>query len=273
MGENDEQNDQVRRGRKTAWLLLAAAGLVTMTAIATFAVGLDRQALWQVVRGCVADFKLTSAPFPCLAVNLSGGEERGHVVLRPPLMHDMIVSPTRKVAGIENPFLQSPDAPNYFDAAWRARSLLKGAERRRPNRDEVALVVNSAINRTQDQLHIHVGCLLPSVQRALAAAAPDVPIGEWKQLTAVISHIVFWGTRVRGTDLAAVHPFRLVAEAFAERVRDEGNLTIMVAAVRVDGDEGFLILASYVGAPHSWWAVGNEDLLDPRCPTDLSLNG
>jgi CDP-diacylglycerol pyrophosphatase len=263
----------VRCGSKTAWLKVAAAGLMTMTAFATFAVRLDRQALWQVVQACVADFKLTTAPFPCLAVNLSGGEERGNIVLRPPFMHDMVLSPTRKVVGIEDPFLRSPDAPNYFEAAWRARSLLNGAGGRPPNRDEVALVVNSAIKRTQDQLHIHVGCVLPAVQRALAAAAPHVPIGEWEQLTAVIPHIVFWGTRVHGTDLAAVEPFRLVAEAFAEKVRNEGNLTIMVAAVRVEGDDGFLILASYIGAPHSWWAVGNEDLIDTRCPIDLSLNG
>jgi hypothetical protein len=35
-------------------------------AFATFAVGLDRMALWQVVRACVADFKLTGTPLPCL---------------------------------------------------------------------------------------------------------------------------------------------------------------------------------------------------------------
>lgn len=253
-------------GSKTARLLLAAASLITMTAFATFAVGLDRQVLWQVVRACVADFKLTTAPYPCLAVNLSGGEERGDVVLRPPLMHDMILSPTRKIVGVEDPFLQTPGAPNYFDAAWRARSLLAGAGGRAPNRDAVALVVNSAVNRTQDQLHIHVGCLVPAVQRAVAAAAPQVPIGDWKQLTAVVPHIVFWGMRVRGADLADVEPFRLVTEAFADKVRDKGNLTIMVAAVQVGGEDGFLILASYVGAPHSWWGVGDNELIGPHCP-------
>jgi hypothetical protein len=41
-----------------------------MTAFVAFAAGLHRQALWQVVRACVADFKLTTAPYPCLAVNL-----------------------------------------------------------------------------------------------------------------------------------------------------------------------------------------------------------
>ena len=37
-----------------------------MTAFVAFAVGLNRQALWQVVRACVADFKLTTAPIRAL---------------------------------------------------------------------------------------------------------------------------------------------------------------------------------------------------------------
>ena len=156
------------RASKTAWFLLAATGLATVTGFTTFAIGLDRQALWPVVQACVADYKLTTAPFPCLAVDLSGGEENGNVALRPPFTHDLIVSPTRRVVGIEDPFLQSRDAPNYFDAAWRARSFLTDAGERPPNRDAIALVVNSAFVRIQDQLHIHVGCLLfrPSNRRS-----------------------------------------------------------------------------------------------------------
>jgi CDP-diacylglycerol pyrophosphatase len=252
-------------------VLLAAAGVTAITAFAGFAIGLDRLALWQVVRACVADFKLTSAPFPCLEVNLSGGEARGYVILRPPLLHDMILSPTREIVGLEDPFLQSPDAPNYFDAAWRARSLLKGAGGRQPGHDEVALVVNSAVIRTQDQLHVHVGCLRPFVRRAIAAAAPHAPIGELEQLSTIFPHQTFWGWRVGGTDLAEVNPFRLAGEALADKVGDLRKATIMVAGVRVAGEDGFLILATYAGAPHSWWAVGSDDLLDPRCPAQPRL--
>jgi hypothetical protein len=104
------RGDHVTRGSKMARLLLIAGALLMMTAFVAFAVSLNRQALWQVVRGCVADFKLTTAPYPCLAVNLSGGEERGYVVLRPPLMHDLILSTTRQIVGIEDQFLRLPDA-------------------------------------------------------------------------------------------------------------------------------------------------------------------
>lgn len=253
--------------------MLVVAGLVAMTTFATFAVDLQRLALWQVVRACIVDYKLTGTPFPCVRVDLSGGDERGDVVLRPPLLHDMILAPTRKVVGVEDPFLQSPDAPNYFEAAWRARSLLKSAGGRGPDWDEVGLLVHSAIIRNQDQLHIHVGCLLSDVKLALAAVAPEVPIGEWEQLPAVVPHLVFWGTRVRGADLADVEPFRLAAEALADKVRDRAKLTIVVAGVRVAGEDGFLILASYADAPHSWRPVSAEDLLAPECPAELGFSG
>ena len=252
---------------------LVVAGLTAATAFASLATGLDRKALWQVVRACVTDFRLTGSPFPCLEVDLSGGEERGAAVLRPPLSDDLILAPTRKIVGIEDPFLQSPGAPNYFDAAWRARSFLKGADGRAPDRDAIALVVNSAVVRGQDQLHIHVGCLLPSARRALADAAPNVPIGEWARVGAVVPHMTFWATRIRGTDLSDVEPFRLAAEALADKASSRSDLTIAVAGVRVETDDEFLILASYAHAPHAWWPVGAGDLLDSSCPAGTRLAG
>jgi CDP-diacylglycerol pyrophosphatase len=256
---------------KRGLILSVVAAATVATAFATFATGLDRMALWQVVRACVADFKLTGSPFPCLAVDLSGGEERGAVVIRPPLLQDLILVPTRRIVGIEDPFLQSPEAPNYFDAAWRARSFLKGPDGQAPDRQAVALVANSAVVRVQDQLHIHVGCLLSSARRALAAAAPTVPIGEWARIDAIVPHRVFWATRVR--ELSDVEPFRLATDALADKIRDRGQLTVAVAGVRVDDDDEFLILASYVGALHAWWPVSAEDLLDRDCPAGAHVAG
>ena len=73
------------RGAKTVRILAMVAVVTVSAAFAAYAMELHRMALWQVVRACVADYKLTGAPFPCLEVDLSGGEARGNVVLRPPL--------------------------------------------------------------------------------------------------------------------------------------------------------------------------------------------
>ena len=268
--ERDAQDEAVTRGAKTVRIFAVVAVLTVSAAFAAFAMELDRMALWQVVRACVADYKLTGTPFPCLKVDLSGGEARGNVVLRAPLSDDTILAPTRRIIGIEDPFLQSPEAPNYFDAAWRARTFLKGADGQAPERDAIALIVNSAVVRGQDQLHIHVGCLLPYARRTLAAAAPKVPMGEWAQIGPVVPHTMFWGYRIPGTDLANVNPFRLAAEALAGKTKGPGDLTIVVAGVRVESDDEFLILASYAKAPHAWWPVGADNLLGDGRPPGLA---
>ncbi|MBV8797428.1 MAG: hypothetical protein JO136_21025, partial [Hyphomicrobiales bacterium] len=76
------------RGEKTVWIVAGVAVLTVAAAFAAYAMELHRTVLWQVVRACVADYKLTGTPFPCLEVNLSGGEDLGTVVLRPPFLED-----------------------------------------------------------------------------------------------------------------------------------------------------------------------------------------
>lgn len=250
---------------KRAGALLIAACLL---AAAPFALRLQRLALTGVVRACVADTIWLGSPFPCLQVDLSGGEERGHVVFRPPLFGDLVVAPTRDIVGVEDPYLQSPAASNYFDAAWRARSFLKGSDGREPDRDEIALVVNSAVVRDQDQLHIHVGCLQATIRSALAGAAKHVPTGRWERIGEEVPHMIFWATRVPAPDLSNVEPFRQAAEALAGKIADRRELTIVAVGVRLDADDQFLLLASYAHAPGAWWHVGAGDLLDRNCPPE-----
>jgi len=111
--EHDAQEAAVTRGAKTVRILAVVAVVTVCAGFAAYAMELHRMVLWQVVRACVADFKLTGKPFPCLEVDISRREAFGNVVLRPPLMDDTVLVPTRRMKGIEDPFLQSPEAPNY----------------------------------------------------------------------------------------------------------------------------------------------------------------
>jgi CDP-diacylglycerol pyrophosphatase len=249
------------------------AALVALSACAALAVTFDRGALWQVVQACVADAKLTGAPFPCLDVDLEGGEERGFIILRSPLTGETILAPTRPSVGVEDPFLQSPEAPNYFAAAWRGRSFLVSSDGKAPQRDQVALIVNSRPVRVQDQLHIHIGCLRPRVQRFLDQAAPTMPLGELRLIGPVIPHQVFWGMRLRSRDLTDVEPFRIVFDRFGKAIPNPADLTIIVAGAPAADDDGFLILVTYAHAPGSWWPVGAEELLARRCPAAPQASG
>ena len=128
----------------------------------------ERHALWQVVRACVADYQATGAPFPAWRWISPADSTAATVVLRPPFgAPDTILAPTRKVVGVEDPWLQSPAAPNYFAAAMRARAFVKRPDGSAPRLDEIALAVNSRFTRTQDQLHIHIGCAPPRIRRTL----------------------------------------------------------------------------------------------------------
>ena len=91
-------------------------------------------------------------------------------------------------------------------------------------------------------------------------------MGEWAQIGPVVPHTTLWGYRIPGTGLANVNPFRLAAEVVAGKTKDPGDLTVVVVGVRVEDDDQFLILASYAKAPHAWWPVGSDDLLDSTCP-------
>jgi CDP-diacylglycerol pyrophosphatase len=110
-----------------------------------------------------------------------------------------------------------------------------------------------------------------TVSTAFATFA--VGLDQWAPIGAVIPHSMFWGLRIRGTDLPNVEPFRLAADALAGKTNGPGDLTIAVAGVRVESDDEFLILASYAKAPHAWWPVGSDDLLDSTCPAGPRLAG
>ena len=272
--ESGARSKAAGRGMKKASILLIAAGFMAVTAFATVAAGLDRLALWPVVRACVADFKLTGAPFPCLKVDISDGEERGDVVLRPPLLHDLILAPTRKIVGIEDPFLQSPEAPNYLDAAWRARSFLKGADGQAPaaRRGRPWSSTPPLSGPRISFISTSVASIRPSGARSLRPRRRSrSKNGRGSTLSFPIRRS---GGRASGrTDLSDVEPFRLAAEALADKVKDLGIMMIMVAGVRVEGDDEFVILASYAGAPGAWWPVGADSLLDRKCPAGPRLAG
>ncbi len=223
-----------------------------------------RQALWLVVRACVADFQLIGAAFPCLEVNLNGGEERGFVVLRDPFgPPDTILAPTRRVTGIEDPWLRSREAPNYFADAWRAQPLLERAAGP-PKPDDFALAVNSALTRGQDQFHIHLGCLAPAVRRWLPDFVRRLPVGAWSRIGLFAASPSLWALRTGQADLQNVEPVRLGAEAMGGKA-NLARMSILVTKLRIAGSEEAVILASYAGASGSPGPVSAESMLDPTC--------
>ena len=251
---------------KDRWTLSRIVTFLCLPAAFVFAsqsaaAEVSRGALWKVVQACVLNHELTGAAFPCLEVNVSDGVERGYVLFRQPFGEpDLVLSPTREIVGVEERSLQALNAPNYFEDAWIARTFLHRALQEPLARDDVVLAVNSRLSRTQDQLHIHIGCLSSEAKKTLHNLAPALLETRWMPLGRPFRGLEFWGRLVIQDSLAGTNPFHLAAEEWHNQIKDRSQLTLAVAGIQLaDGRDGFVLLASY---KNPFGEYSAEDFLD-----------
>src|SRR5579872_5490750 len=139
----------------------------------THAEGSSRDQLRYIVQElCLKHWRLTHEPAPCIRLRVSadGSDPQGFAVLsdRKGGAHLLLV-PIATIAGVESGAVRAQGPFNFFDAAWRSRDALARTIGTQPPRAAVGLAVNPTQARSQDQLHIHIACLSPSVYRALQA--------------------------------------------------------------------------------------------------------
>ena len=223
-------------------------------------------ALWQVVHGfCVPGEKGMHDPSPCTAVDLSNGVDRGFAVLKDLRRRtQVLVVPTTRITGIEDPAVLVANAPNYWQFAWEARRYVEARAGVEMPRDDVGLAVNSEPGRTQDQLHIHIDCIRPDVK--LALGKNEAGIGKsWSLLRVSLAGRRYMAMRVEGADLTAVEPFRLLAAGLPSARKDMASQTLVVVGASFKkGGTGFFLLNDHADAASRDEATG-EDLLDHSC--------
>ena len=158
------------------WLLLVLTFIVVAGGVTAGQANADPNALWTIVHDqCVPDQEASSDPAPCSLVDLDAGESGGYAVLKDLVgATQFLVIPTDQISGIESPILLEPDAPDFFAAAWRARSFVDARAGVDIPRDWMSLAINSAVARTQDQMHIHVDCVRADVRETLSQHITDV---------------------------------------------------------------------------------------------------
>ena len=244
----------------------ALSFLAFLLAAATAFGQVRRDALLLVVRTCVANYAVTGFAFPCLEVNTTEGEDRGYVVLRRPGLRDIVLAPTRPVVGLEDPWLRTAAAPNYFQDAWNARRFQQGLRQTPPADDDVALAVNSGLSRAEDQLHIHIGCLAPRAREAIRSIAPELSESRWVRIKRGMYGVDVWARQIGPRSLDTVNPLRLAAEGIPDALGNLASMGLVVAAGSVaDGSDGFVALAWFDDASFPKHAFAAEGFLDPRC--------
>jgi CDP-diacylglycerol pyrophosphatase len=222
----------------------------------------DPSTLWNIDNGkCVSHMRQSNDPAPCAIVDLAAG----YVVLKDIVgATQFLLMPTARIAGIESPAVLAPDAPNYWDLAWRARYLTEQRAGKKLPRDVISLAINSPYGRTQDQLHIHIDCVRRDVRDALAAHR-DTLGATWDAFPVPLAGQSWRALRLDGDDLGPRNPFRMLAKADPENAADMGKHTLVVVGMTWSGDiPGFAILDGKVNLLAGNHGSG-EDLQDHEC--------
>ncbi len=222
----------------------------------------DPNALWRVVHDlCVPDMRVSGRPAPCAKVDLAAG----YAVLKDIRgATQLLLIPTERVSGIEDPRLLASDAPNYWQDAWDAKGLFAARARRSVPREDLALAINSVYGRSQNQLHIHIDCVRADVRDALAAHARLIgPI--WSRLPFALAGHHYRVMRLTGADFAPRDPFKLLDRGDPKARADMGSETLVaVGTVSADGKPGFVLLSDRADAFRFDIAAG-EQLMDHTC--------
>jgi CDP-diacylglycerol pyrophosphatase len=221
---------------------------------------LSRNDLWRVVTHVCVPASKIGLPFPCAKVVQHGDDGAGYAILPISAGHILTV-PTTRIAGIESRELLSPAQPNYWQAAWEARTRLDESFGRKLDRSAIALALNSAFVRSQDQMHIHTACVKGEVRDALAA---DHAIGPgWSRLSprlAGASYRVRWAP---GADLSGLNVFDLLPPDVRRSPPAMARQTlVVVGGWDRNHAPGFYILDSQAGGGGGGHG---ESLLDFDC--------
>lgn len=225
------------------WLMTAAIVCAMLSGVA-FAQSSSRDQLRFIVQQlCVTHWRLTGDPAPCMRVTATGGgsDPSGFAVLadRKGGAHLLLI-PIATISGIESQAVRAPGAFNFFEAAWRARDALTGTIGYTPPRATIGMAVNPVHGRSQDQLHIHIACLNPSVYAALQADAAKLG-ADWSALRIGAAH--YEALRIVGSGLDRHNPFELLAMHLGH-VDDAtmGGYTLLVAGMSFRAGPGFVVL-------------------------------
>jgi CDP-diacylglycerol pyrophosphatase len=260
----------VRDLRHKRRYLVVAAGAIIISAIALLLAGRrlanhsDR--LWQIVHEkCVPDQEHHGNPSPCALVHLQEGIERGYVVLKDLIgLTQYLLLPTARVIGIESSDLLLPNAPNYFAAAWRERGYVEKAARRTLPRTAMSLAVNSVLNRSQNQLHIHIDCIRLDVQATLQRLVDGIG-DNWAVFPEPLVGHTYLVRRIVAEDLSAANPFVLLADGVPDARTAMGAQTLTVVGAQfADGKPGFVVLNARVDVGAGAFIRG-EELQDHSC--------
>ncbi|ACL58364.1 CDP-diacylglycerol diphosphatase [Methylobacterium nodulans] len=218
-----------------------------------------RNLLWVTLQTCILTKRMTGRALPCLAVDLGDKDRPGTAVLRAPgQATHVVVMPTERVVGLEDPQLQQRPGTAYWQAALAARHYVTEALGGRLTAYDVGLAVNSIGGRSQDQLHIHLDCVQPSVQAALQHYASTIG-STWAAMPIALQGSRFFALRVGADQMRDLNPFAALGHLPGRRTELRDTSLAMISVSGESGTRDFVLLAYRDPEAHA------EKLLDHAC--------
>jgi CDP-diacylglycerol pyrophosphatase len=246
--------------RSTIARSLASLGLMA-SLIAPRASAANPDVLWHIVHDqCAPDMAARHTPAPCEAVDLPGG----YAVLKD--LHgatQLLLIPTDRITGIDDPLILAGGAKNYWQDAWAARPIFQRRAPRPVPREDLALAINSKYGRSQNQLHIHIDCVRTDVRQALKANEGRIG-ATWAVLDTDLAGHRYHARRLDGAEFGSANPFRLLAQDPQARA-DMGRETLVAIGMTFAGGKPGFVLLSDRADPLLGDIGHGEDLLDPGC--------
>jgi len=247
---------------KRARILVGAALAVIVFTVAGFAWIHSRSGLWNIVSSDCVPATRSGHPSKCAVVMPDGASSAGYAVLkdRRGVLQYLLI-PTRRVTGIEDPALLAPRAGSYLADAWKERRWMDVSHHAPVPREDVALALNSAWSRSQDQLHVHISCVRPDLRARLAALGSSVK-ETWSTFPGGWHGHPYEIRRLSADSLDGTNLFDELARTHRD---DMGRQAIAVVGGYVQGHPVFWILETHVDFSSGWLGGVEGDVQDHDC--------
>jgi CDP-diacylglycerol pyrophosphatase len=251
------------RYRVLVGILIGVVALICVIGYAYLRAVSNPNALWVIVQSCVTQAQSGRLmPGSCVAI-----DQPDQVAILRSIegRNQFLLVPTRRVSGIEDPYILEPSAPHYWSLAWAAaeRYLPPGV---RKDRTRIGLAINSVYGRSQAQLHIHISCIkqntidvLETVQRQIGPtwSAPAIELGGHD----------YRAMRISGKTLGSADPFQLAIKIPGAAGHMGAHTLVLVGASWDNGAHaGFYLLDDVAHTIGDDVDRGHgEALLDENC--------
>jgi CDP-diacylglycerol pyrophosphatase len=208
--------------------------------------------LWRLAQQCASDLSSDSG---CRTYTKNGKQE--YVIIQDndrSKPQGYLLIPVARVTGIEDSQVFAAPFLDLWESAWLWSEKYPGKP---PSR--TGLAINSVIGRSQNQLHLHISCVLPDVAKTLARTKISANPARPTSLKLGPHQNIYWAVAVPTLE-GMNSPFEIVhgiAQANKTHMKDQSVLVVGSQK----GDRYYILDTTANGAN-----LGHaEELLDQTC--------